>query len=88
MTGAPTSASTGSPLARRSFIPGTPRFVRFIALFAGAGPGEMLTWTPSPTRRDRSQDVSDDTCSSQDGYGQRQEDEDRPDPNARAAREW
>ena len=32
MTGGPTSASTGSPLGRRSFIPGTPRFVRFISL--------------------------------------------------------
>jgi hypothetical protein len=36
MTGGPTSASTGSPLGRRSFIPGTSRFVRFIALFGGA----------------------------------------------------
>ena len=38
MTGGPTSASTGSPLGRRSFIPGTPRFVRFIALLSGAAP--------------------------------------------------
>jgi hypothetical protein len=35
MTGRPTSASTGSPLAGRSFIPGTSRFVRFISLFCG-----------------------------------------------------
>jgi hypothetical protein len=35
MTGGPTSASTGSPLGRRSFIPGTPRFVWFISLFCG-----------------------------------------------------
>ena len=42
MNGAPTSASTGSPLARHSFIPGTPRFVWFIALFAGpARSGEV-----------------------------------------------
>ena len=38
MKGGPTSASTGSPLARPTFIPGTPRFVWFIALFAGTGP--------------------------------------------------
>jgi hypothetical protein len=42
MNGAPTSASTGSPLARHSFNPGTPRFVWFIALFAGpARSGEV-----------------------------------------------
>ncbi len=35
MTGGPTSASAGSPLGRRSFIPGTPRFVRFISLLSG-----------------------------------------------------
>jgi hypothetical protein len=34
MTGGPTSASMGSPLGRRSFIPGTPRFVRFISLLS------------------------------------------------------
>ena len=38
MAGGPTSASTGSPLGRRSFIPGTPRFVRFIALVCGPPP--------------------------------------------------
>jgi hypothetical protein len=44
MTGGPTSASTGSPLGRRSFIPGTPRFVRFISLFAD-------TTTSAPAHR-------------------------------------
>ena len=42
MTGGPTSASTGSPLGRRSFIPGTPRFGRFIALLGGR---LQVTWT-------------------------------------------
>jgi hypothetical protein len=36
MKGGPTSASTGSPLARPTFIPGTPRFGWFIALLACA----------------------------------------------------
>ena len=44
MTGGPTSASTGSPLGRRSFNPGTPRFVRFIALFAGTGPSDHASF--------------------------------------------
>jgi hypothetical protein len=35
MIGGPTSASTGSPLGRRSFIPGTPRFGCFIPLLSG-----------------------------------------------------
>jgi hypothetical protein len=35
MNGAPTSASTGSPLARHSFNPGTPRFGCFISLLSG-----------------------------------------------------
>ena len=46
MTGRPTSASTGSPLAGRSFIPGTSRFVRFIALFAGSSPTRSALFRP------------------------------------------
>jgi hypothetical protein len=48
MTGGPTSASTGSPLGRRSFIPGTPRFGRFISLLCGPFDG------PFEARYDRS----------------------------------
>jgi hypothetical protein len=44
MKGGPTSASTGSPLARPTSIPGTPRFVWFIALLSGPG----LTESTSP----------------------------------------
>jgi hypothetical protein len=56
MTGGPTSASAGSPLGRRSFIPGTPRFVRFISLLGGGAPrggyfgatlhSALMEWTP------------------------------------------
>jgi hypothetical protein len=56
MTGGPTSAMPGSPLGRRSFIPGTPRFVRFISLFCG--PGRIRAARPAklqaaPSRRRR-----------------------------------
>jgi hypothetical protein len=49
MKGGPTSASTGSPLARPTFIPGTPRFVWFIALFGGAGPIATASSDDAPT---------------------------------------
>jgi hypothetical protein len=53
MTGGPTSASTGSPLGRRSFIPGTPRFVRFISLLCDAPQGAPgFSWTPQLLARD------------------------------------
>ncbi len=45
MKGGPTSASTGSPLARPTLNPGTPRFVWFIALLAGPTRAYQTTMT-------------------------------------------
>ena len=58
MKGGPTSASTGSPLARPTFIPGTPRFVWFIALLGGTG---LLR--PFPGRERERPDRGDDATS-------------------------
>ena len=71
MTGGPTSASTGSPLGRRSFNPGTPRFGWFISLLCDAFESPLLPFAvsapgpqaPSPQRQTRADQGKLNECS-------------------------